>query len=122
MAMIAAEVDSGRWHAPRVTQGATDPVSKPGAALEPGALSALRSLMRGAVSSGAAQAANTPGTPVYGQVGLVHSGSGWMSWFVGYRGNVAFTVIESGRTAELSAAALAGTFLKALGGVPAVGS
>jgi cell division protein FtsI/penicillin-binding protein 2 len=122
MAMVAAEVDSGSWHAPQILEGATDTVSRPGAALDPGAMSALRSLMRSTVSSGAAQAANTPGTPVYGQVGLVHSASGWMSWFVGYRGNVAFTVIESGRTAQLSAAALAGAFVKALGSVPAVGS
>jgi len=122
MAMVAAEVDSGSWHAPQVIEGATDPVSKPGAALHPSVMSALRSLMRSAVSSGAAQAANIPGEPVYGQVGLVHSGSGWMSWFVGYRGNVAFTVIESGRTAELSAAALAGAFLRTLGSIPSVGS
>ena len=122
MAMVAAEVDSGSWHAPQVVEGPTDPGSKPEAALDPSVMSALRSLMRSAVSSGAAQAANIPGAPVYGQVGLVHSGSGWTSWFVGYRGNVAFTVIESGRTAELSAAALAGTFIRALGSVPAVGS
>jgi cell division protein FtsI/penicillin-binding protein 2 len=122
MAMVAAEVDSGSWHAPQVIEGATDPVSKPGAALHPSVMSALRSLMRSAVSSGGAQAANIPGAPVYGQVGLVHSGSGWMSWFVGYRGNVAFTVIESGRTAELSAAALAGAFLRTLGSIPSVGS
>jgi cell division protein FtsI/penicillin-binding protein 2 len=122
MAMVAAEVDSGSWHAPQVVEGATDPVSRPGVALDPSVMSALRSLMRSAVSSGGAQAANIPGAPVYGQVGLVHSGSGWMSWFVGYRGNIAFTVIESGRTAELSAAALAGTFVRALGSVPAVGS
>jgi hypothetical protein len=51
---------------------------------------------------------------VYGQVGLVHTGSGWMSWFVGYRGNIAFTVIESGKTAQLSAAALAAAFLSAI--------
>jgi len=57
-----------------------------------------------------------PGSPVYGQVGLVRSGSGWMSWFVGYRGNVAVTVIETGPTAQLSAAALAGAFLSALRG------
>jgi len=122
MAMVAAEVDSGSWHAPQVIGGATDPVSKPGVAIDPSVMSALRSLMRSAVSSGAAQAANIPGAPVYGQVGLVRSGSGWMSWFVGYRGNVAFTVIESGRTAELSAAALAGAFLRALGSVSSVGS
>jgi hypothetical protein len=45
-----------------------------------------------------------------------------MSWFVGYRGDVAFTVLESGPTAQLSAAALAGAFVKALGRVSAVGS
>jgi cell division protein FtsI/penicillin-binding protein 2 len=125
MAMVAAEVDSGSWHAPQVVVGGTDPenpATKPGAALPPSALSALRGLMRGAVSSGAAHAADTAGAPVYGQVGLVHSASGWMSWFVGYRGDVAFTVIESGPTAQLSAAALAGAFVKALGHVPAVGS
>jgi cell division protein FtsI/penicillin-binding protein 2 len=122
MAMVAAQVDSGRWHAPQVVVGATDPVSKPGMALSATALSALRGLMRGAVRSGAAHPADTPGAPVYGQVGLVHSGSGWMSWFVGYRGDVAFTVLESGPTAQLSAAALAGAFVKALGHVSAVGS
>ncbi len=122
MAMVAAEVDSGSWRAPQVIEGAANPPGKPGAALDPSAMSALRSLMRSAVSSGAAQAANIPGAPVYGQVGLVHSGSGWMSWFAGFRGDVAFTVVESGRTANLSAAALAGAFLEALGSVAAVGS
>jgi membrane peptidoglycan carboxypeptidase len=76
----------------------------------------LRSLMRAAVRSGAAQAANLPGSPVYGQVGLVHTGSTWTSWFVGFRGDIAITVIESGRTSQLSAAALAGAFLSGLGG------
>ncbi|MGD0605619.1 MAG: penicillin-binding transpeptidase domain-containing protein [Streptosporangiaceae bacterium] len=116
MAMVAAAVDSGSWHMPQVTQGAVDPASKPAAALDAGSMSALRQLMRGAVSSGAAHAASVPGSPVYGQVGLVHSGSGWTSWFVGYRGDVAFTVIETGRTAQLSAAALAGAFLSVLRG------
>ena len=115
MAMIAAEVDSGSWHAPQFVEGATDPVSKPGSALDPSAMAALRGLMGAAVRSGAAHAASLPGAPVYGQVGLVHSGSGWMSWFVGYRGDIAFTVIESGKTAQLSAAALAGAFLKTVG-------
>ena len=68
-------------------------------------MSALRSLMRTAVRSGAAQAASQPGAPVYGQVGLVHTGSTWTSWFVGFRGDIAFTVIESGKTSQLSAAA-----------------
>jgi cell division protein FtsI/penicillin-binding protein 2 len=112
MAMVAAVVDSGSWHSPQVIEGAADPA---GAALNPGAMSVLRGLMRGAVRSGAAQAAALPGAPVFGQVGLVHTGSGWTSWFVGFRGDIAFTVIESGKTSQLSAAALAGAFMSAIG-------
>ena len=51
---------------------------------------------------------------MYGQVGMVRTGSGWTSWFVGYRGNVAIAAIESGQTAQLSAAALARAFFTAL--------
>ena len=110
MAMVAAAVDSGRWHVPQVIQPSPDPPSIPGTALDPSMTSALRGLMRGAVRSGAAQAASLPGPQVYGQVGLVHTGSGWMSWFVGYRGDIAIAAIESGKTPQLSAAALAGAF------------
>jgi cell division protein FtsI/penicillin-binding protein 2 len=112
MAMVAAAVDAGSWHTPQFVEDAQDPS---GTALNPSNLSELQSLMRNAVRSGAAQAASRPGTPVYGQVGLVHTGSTWTSWFVGFRGNIAFTVIESGKTSQLSAAALAGAFLTALG-------
>jgi cell division protein FtsI/penicillin-binding protein 2 len=113
MAMVAAVVDTGSWHTPQLIAGAADPA---GTALSPDDMSALRALMRGAVRSGAAQAANVPGVPVYGQVGLVHTGSGWLSWFVGFRGDMAFTVIESGKTSRLSAASLAGAFLSAIRG------
>jgi cell division protein FtsI/penicillin-binding protein 2 len=116
MAVVAATVDSGGWHTPQVIADAADPAAKPQTALDAGSLAALRDLMRDAVDSGAARAARVPGAQVYGQVGLVHSGSGWTSWFVGYRGDIAFTVIETGRTARLSAAALAGAFLSALPG------
>jgi cell division protein FtsI/penicillin-binding protein 2 len=111
MAMVAATVDAGRWHVPQVLQ-APDPPD-PGAALDMGVMETVRGLMRGAVRSGAAQAASQPGPQVYGQVGLVHTGSGWTSWFVGYRGDIAIAAIETGETAELSAAALAGAFFAA---------
>jgi cell division protein FtsI/penicillin-binding protein 2 len=113
MAMVAAAVDSGSWHTPEFIDNSADPS---GTALDPSDMSELRSLMRAAVRSGAAQAAGVPGAPVYGQVGLVHTGSTWTSWFVGFRDDIAFTVIESGKTSQLSAAALAGAFLSALGG------
>jgi cell division protein FtsI/penicillin-binding protein 2 len=112
MAMLAAAVDAGSWHVPQVIQ-TSDP-ARTGTALDPDMLTALRGLMRGAVSSGAAQAASLPGPQVYGQVGTVHTGSGWMSWFVGYRGDIAIAAIESGKTARLSAAALARAFFTAL--------
>jgi len=115
MAMVAAVVDHGSWRAPQVLADPDDSAGNVGPALDPGELSALRSLMRSAVRSGAAHAASLPGPQVYGQVGLVRTRSGWMSWFVGFRGNVAFAVMESGRTPRLSAAALASAFLSAIG-------
>jgi cell division protein FtsI/penicillin-binding protein 2 len=114
MAMVAATVDVGRWHVPQVLQ-APDPPGR-GAELDAGMMTAVRGLMRGAVRSGAAQAASLPGQQVYGQVGLVHTGSGWMSWFVGYRGDIAIAAIESGKTPQLSAAALARAFFSAAPG------
>ncbi|MBV9096283.1 MAG: hypothetical protein JO132_20820 [Streptosporangiaceae bacterium] len=115
MAMVAAAVDSGRWHTPQVIANAADPGAAR-AVLYADEMSTLRGLMRGAVRSGAARAAGLGGTPVYGQVSTVRTGSGWMSWFVGYRGDIAFAVIETGRAPQLSAAALARAFLSALPG------
>jgi cell division protein FtsI/penicillin-binding protein 2 len=112
MAMVAAAVENGSWHTPQFLADGQDPS---GTALNASDMSELRNLMRNAVRSGAAQAASRPGPQVYGQVGLVHTGSTWTSWFVGFRGTIAFTVIESGKTSQLSAAALASAFLAALG-------
>ena len=111
MAMVAATVDAGRRHVPQVLQ-ASDPPSA-GAVLDTGIMNTVRGLMRGAVRSGAAQAAGRPGPQVYGQVGMVQTGSGWMSWFVGYRKDIAIAAIETGKTPQLSAAALAGAFFSA---------
>jgi cell division protein FtsI/penicillin-binding protein 2 len=113
MAMVAAAVDAGRWHVPQMIQASSEPASASGTTLDPDVMSALRGLMRGAVRSGAAGAASVGGAQVYGQVGLVHTGPGWLSWFVGYRGDVAIAAIESGKTPQLSAAALAGAFFSA---------
>jgi cell division protein FtsI/penicillin-binding protein 2 len=114
MAMVAAAIDSGSWQAPKVVVNSASSPSAPGAVLSAADVAAVRNLMRTAVSSGAAHAANLSGAQVFGQVGLVHSGSSWTSWFVGYRGSIAFTVIETGKTAQLSAAALAHAFLSSV--------
>jgi cell division protein FtsI/penicillin-binding protein 2 len=115
MALVAAEVDNGSWHAPTVLTNQPSPAGASGAPLDSTAVSGLRELMWEAVRSGAAHGASVPGAPVYGQVGLTNAGSNWLSWFVGYRGDVAFTLIEAGKTPQLSSASLAGAFLSALG-------
>jgi len=114
MALAAAEVDSGTGHAPALI--ASDPPATWRSPLSDSALSELRSLMRAAVSDGAARAANVSGTPVYGQAGLTKTGThSWLSWFVGYRGDMAFSVLETGSSARQAAASLAGAFLNTLG-------
>jgi len=112
MAMVAATVDAGRWHVTQVLQ-ASDPPSA-GAVLDTGIINTVRGLMRGAVGSRRRpRRPAVPGPQVYGKVGMVHTGSGWMSWFVGYRGDIAIAAIETGKTPQLSAAALAGAFFSA---------
>jgi len=114
MAMIAAEVDSGVGHTPALL--ADDPPAKWQAPLSVDQLNTLRGLMRKAVQSGPAHAANLSGTPVHGQAGVVQTGpNAWLSWFVGYRGGMAFAVLQTGHTQAQAAASLAASFLSAVG-------
>jgi cell division protein FtsI/penicillin-binding protein 2 len=112
MALVAAEVDAGVGHDPAILQ--SDPADARPAPLSTSALVALRGLMRQAVHSGAAHAADVSGGQVFGQAGLVKTGHNWLSWFTGYRGDVAFTVLETSSTARQAAAAMAGAFLSAM--------
>jgi cell division protein FtsI/penicillin-binding protein 2 len=123
MALIAAQVDSGTWHAPslvlvpdppvlvRESQSAKDTLTQQ-------VMSTLRGLMRATVRTGAARAANLSGAPVYGQAGqapFAQAGKGMQAmWFVGYRGDVAFAVLEFGRSSPRSAVQLASQFLHRL--------
>ena len=110
MAMVAAEVDAGTGRTPVLV--AADPPSTWQAPLSTSKLGELRQLMRQAVQSGSARAANVRGEPVYGQSGVVQTGAhAYLSWFVGYRGSMAVAVIETGTTQAQAAAALAGAFL-----------
>jgi membrane peptidoglycan carboxypeptidase len=114
MATMAAEVAAGTGRSPVLLP--TDTPATWQAPLSGTELVELRQLMRLAVTSGSARAANLPGTAVYGQAGVVQSGKhSYLSWFVGYRGSMAVAVLESGSSASQAAAALAGTFLKAVG-------
>ena len=74
----------------------------------------MRTLMRSTVAAGAAQEADLAGTPVYGQVGNAPAAPGsklWASWFVGYRGDVAFAVLELTTSPSTSAVPLGASFL-----------
>ncbi len=115
MALAAAVVDSGHWHAPSLVTDLADPSTTPRATASPQVLAELRSLMRTAATTGSNAVADVGGD-VYGQVGSAPYGSGHMllNWFVGYRQGVAFAVVELSKSAPTSAAALAGSFLRHL--------
>ena len=114
MATVAAEVAAGTGRSPVLLP--TDSAVTWQAPLSGTGLQELRGLMRLAVTSGSAHAADLPGTPVYGQAGVVQSGKhSFVSWFVGYRGSLAVAVLETGSSPAQAAAALAGSFLKAVG-------
>jgi cell division protein FtsI/penicillin-binding protein 2 len=111
MAMVAAEVAAGAGHSPTLLPADSSASWKPPVSGK--GLTELRDLMRLAVTSGSAHAANLPGVPVYGQAGVVPSGHHqYLSWFVGYRGDIAVAVLEVGSTPQQAAAALARAFLK----------
>jgi cell division protein FtsI/penicillin-binding protein 2 len=114
MATVAAELAAGTGHSPALTPTDASTTWQP--QLSGAELKQLRQLMRLAVTSGSAHGADLPGTPVYGQAGVVQSGKhSFLSWFVGYRGGLAVAVLETGSSASQAAAALAGTFLKTVG-------
>jgi cell division protein FtsI/penicillin-binding protein 2 len=95
MALAASVVASGRWHAPSLVWGMTDPSSAPRAAESDQVLTALRSLMQATMQTPQNRAANVGGN-VCGQTGSAPFGSGQLrsNWFVGYRGDIAFAVVQ----------------------------
>jgi hypothetical protein len=115
MALVASEVKTGKWYAPSLVSTPGNPQAPRQAPLPGATLGTLRSLMRAAVRVGAAKEANLRGAPVFGQVGTVAVGSGkhhrWASWFVGYRGDVAFAVLEITRTPGTAAVQIGSSFL-----------
>ncbi len=119
MALTAAGVDAGKWRPPELVTSPPDPGLSPRVVADPQTVGSLRTLMRDAVTSGAARGANlSSGAPVYGQVGTAQSAAGskyWAHWFVGYRGDVAFAVLELTKSASGSAVPVGASFLSGLG-------
>ena len=113
MALAASVVDSGAWHAPSLVTGLTDPKATPRTSASPQVLAELQSLMRKAASTGSNAVADIHGD-VYAQAGSAPYRSGHLrlNWFVGYRGGVAFAAVDLSKSADGSAAALAGRFLQ----------
>jgi cell division protein FtsI/penicillin-binding protein 2 len=113
MAITAAVVESGTWNPPSLVTSPPDPGLTPTRPFDLQVVSGLQTLMRTTVKTGAGQAANVPGAPVYGQVGTAPFGSGGMhtAWFVGFQGTVAFAVVELVKSTSTSAAPIAGDFL-----------
>jgi cell division protein FtsI/penicillin-binding protein 2 len=111
MALMAGVVQSGTWHRPVLVTNPPDPGLSPRRPFQAELLGSLRSLMRQTVTDGAARGARIRGQAVYGQVGNVSLGpkqDGVRAvWFVGYRGGVAFAVLEFTRSTSGSAASAA---------------
>jgi cell division protein FtsI/penicillin-binding protein 2 len=118
MALVAAAVDNGTWRPPRLLLIDTDLSSQPQQQIPqaqpqvlPGeVVKNLQTLMRRSVASGTAQKANVPGQfRVSGVAATVdYDQSKNVSWFVGYRGDVAFAIAVEGK---VDAATVAAKFL-----------
>ncbi len=119
MATVAAGVDSGVVHAPRLVVGAPDDTAKP-VPLAPEVVNGLRTMMASVVSGGTGTAANiSGGGTVYGKTGTAEFGNAippmTHAWFIGFRGDVAFAVVvEGGGVGGAVAAPIAARFLRGL--------
>lgn len=116
MASVAAAVADGTWRQPRLLPGAGTTTPLPAQVVDP-----LRRMMRSVVTSGTGQAANLPGTPVYGKTGTAEYGTATPplthAWFVGFRGPLAFAVFtETGAFGGSVSAPVAARFLTSVGG------
>jgi cell division protein FtsI/penicillin-binding protein 2 len=116
LAMAAAAVQSGRPIGPSLVVSGQ---KAPGPALPAATAAALQDMMRAVVTSGtASQLAGLPGD-VAGKTGTAEYGTDTPprshSWFVGYRGDLAFAVfVADGKSAGTLAVPIAQTFLQAV--------
>ncbi|WP_406318437.1 penicillin-binding transpeptidase domain-containing protein [Streptosporangium sp. NBC_01639] len=121
MATVAAAIADGSWRPPRLVDADLLPPAQ-SRKLEPAVVRALRTLMPAVVVEGTASTVSfPPGTA--GKTGTAEFGSGKEppshSWFIGYRGDLAFSVIvEGGGAGAAVAAPVASRFLAGLTAAP----
>jgi cell division protein FtsI/penicillin-binding protein 2 len=118
MATVAAAVDSGSLHEPRLVAGAPDDTVAP-RAIDPAVITALHTLMAAVVATGTAAGAGLP-AGTYGKTGTAEYGSGanppTHAWFIGFDGDLAFAVVVyGGGVGGAVAAPLATKMLTTLG-------
>jgi cell division protein FtsI/penicillin-binding protein 2 len=118
MCEVAAAVDSGTFHPPRLVAGAPDD-SAPATALDPTVVNGLRQMMAEVVTSGTGVPAAVPGKTVAGKTGTAEFGNATPpathAWFVGFQGDIAFAIlVEGGGVGGPVAGPLAAKFVSAL--------
>jgi cell division protein FtsI/penicillin-binding protein 2 len=119
MATVAATVAEGRWRQPRLVAGdAGDSPREPPEPLDGGVAATLRTLMRQVVTEGTAAPAGLP-AKVGGKTGTAEFGRGdplpTHAWFIGFRGDLAFSVVvDGGGVGGKVAAPAAARFLRGL--------
>ncbi|HTE68508.1 MAG TPA: penicillin-binding transpeptidase domain-containing protein [Actinomycetes bacterium] len=121
MAMVAATVVQGRWRQPRLVTAGAETEGGGGESPDPldrQVAGTLRTLMRQVVTEGTAAPAKLPGK-VGGKTGTAEFGTGsplpTHAWFIGFRGDLAFSVVvEDGGVGGRVAAPVAARFLRGL--------
>ncbi|MGW4113439.1 penicillin-binding transpeptidase domain-containing protein [Actinosynnema sp. NPDC004786] len=114
MALVAATVANGRTPVPRLIREIPTEGQQP-TALPGGVAGALRSMMGEVVTGGTARDLAGYGA-VRGKTGTAQFGDGTQAhgWFIGYRGDLAFSVLVVNGGSSKVAVAATGTFLGAL--------
>jgi cell division protein FtsI/penicillin-binding protein 2 len=122
MAGATAALARGQWKQPHLL---SDPApGKPAAdqaALKQSTVDAMHGMMREVVTNGTAKSlANAPGAPISGKTGTAefdnNNPARTHSWFIGFRGDLAFAVfIQDGGLSTAAAVPTAGQFFKQLG-------
>jgi cell division protein FtsI/penicillin-binding protein 2 len=121
MAAMAAAISRGQWKQPHLI---VDPApTKPAAdqpALKQSTVDALKQMMRAVVTDGTGvKVKNVPGDLIYGKTGTAehdNKPTPTHSWFMGFRGDVAFCVfVQDGGMSTDAAVPIAGKFFTILG-------